>query len=338
MTDQSVIREFVYLDLPRLYSLYSQVFQGLTDEILDETVNQLTTRDSQTAILRGAEGQSEGLEASRHVERTTLHHHMYNKLEKELDPSAFIADERPAATILEKLSSVPFLKAHGPAEMLDYDRLSEFIAHFNELGHAIGYSTMTNTPGVKAKIEEFQAKRSRATNDALRKTVQRELDKFTNEALLTILEQSNLQQDENILDMLRLMTSLFASGAYSIVITPPNAPRWHFHGVIDKGFLRYTPDHLLRLYGGFSDAALTMVGSVTHLPNSSSPDGLVPEDSLVSGHVLSPEERRQRPAMLDSFRSMFRQQRTLERMFMESYVDVEVVMSPLAIYREFSIG
>ena len=50
------------------------------------------------------------------------------------------------------------------------------------------------------------------------------------------------------------------------------------------------------------------------------------------------QDKTDNPMMLDPYRNMFRTARAFERMFLESQTDIEVVLSALAIYREFELN
>ncbi len=43
MSNDKNIREFIYIDIPKLHSFYSQIFEGLTEKIVEERVDQSTT-------------------------------------------------------------------------------------------------------------------------------------------------------------------------------------------------------------------------------------------------------------------------------------------------------
>jgi hypothetical protein len=85
MTKSNDVREFIYVDVQKLYSLYSQVFEGITDRIVEERINQLITGDTQSSFVRQSTAESQGLESSRRVESSILHDHMYNRFEAALD-------------------------------------------------------------------------------------------------------------------------------------------------------------------------------------------------------------------------------------------------------------
>lgn len=150
------VREFIYLDIPKLYSLYAQVFEGITDRIVDERINQLITGDTQASFLRQASAESQALEASRRVESGILHDHMYSRLEKELAPTLLNAREIDPVNMRRAFSENPVIRVAGRAEIEDYERLGVFFSKFNELGEAIAYAAMHGNAEIQNTINTIR--------------------------------------------------------------------------------------------------------------------------------------------------------------------------------------
>ncbi len=53
------IREFIYLDVPKLFSLYSQVFEGISEKIVEERITQIITGETQSSFIKQAESASQ---------------------------------------------------------------------------------------------------------------------------------------------------------------------------------------------------------------------------------------------------------------------------------------
>lgn len=89
------------------------------------------------------------------------------------------------------------------------------------------------------------------------------------------------------------------------------------------------------LYGGESKNAWSMVGTITYFPKKDSENKEITKDtqaeceenSTMDGDIM----------ILDAYRNMFRATRVFEKMFIKSNNGIEVIVSPLAIYREFQI-
>ena len=104
-----------------------------------------------------------------------------------------------------------------------------------------------------------------------------------------------------------------------------------YRGVLDRQWLRTRPEFLRSLYGVYPVAEWTMVGQVTHLPGLPEP---VNTSSANNGATAGDSGQ---PSMRDPFRGMFKSTSVFERMFLESDERVEVMVVPLAIYREYTL-
>lgn len=76
-TEGKVVRDFIYVDVERLYSLYSQVFEGVADQIVQSYMAASATTDSQKeSLLRGGSIEAQVAEVSRRTENKLLYDHM----------------------------------------------------------------------------------------------------------------------------------------------------------------------------------------------------------------------------------------------------------------------
>lgn len=124
-----------------------------------------------------------------------------------------------------------------------------------------------------------------------------------------------------------LFTETFNSEGYEVTIIPDQgAEGIVFRGILDRRWLRIEPELIRALYGGFVESRWTMVGHVTYLPGVELPR---------QEEIINQDE--ENPSMRDPYRNLFRASRSFERMFIESKQRIEVIICPLAIYREIPI-
>ena len=332
MTKTTNIREFIYVDVPKLYSLYSQIFGGVTDHIVEERINQLITGDTQGSMIKQSTAESQGLESSRRVESTVLHDHMYNRLEAELYSTLLNVGDIDVENIVHTYSSNPMIKVSGRSELEDYQRISVFFEQFNKVVEAIAYANLISSDVIKQKKADLQQELKAATGKARRAELQKQIDALTNPTIAA--EKLGLQQDSQLLKNLKFWGDLFNPNGYDVVITPHNKPNLHFRGVLDKVWLRNAPQLISSLYGGQSESPWSMVGIVTHLPGTYISQINTQKEQL---DVSVGKKDTKNPMMLDAYRKMFRTARVFERILLESYTDIEIVVSPIAIYREFQV-
>jgi hypothetical protein len=199
-------------------------------------------------------------------------------------------------------------------------------------------------------------------------------DEFIKAAATTM----GLQLDPKFLSYIAMWLDLFYPNGFEITILPhPETERVVFRSVLNKRFLRLQPDYLRSIYGGFVNANWVLVGQVTYLPGTKTPEmettplqkeaapistdakpDSVPTDSstsitpVITESPMLPIENEAKgdalasvtntpsetSPMRDPFRALFKQAINLERLFFESKFRVEVLLRPLAIYQEITVS
>ena len=150
---QLTIRDFIYVDVDRLNSLYSQVFEGVAEQIVQSYINSSANLDQQKGgIGSGSATEAQVAEMSSKTESKILYDHMYNLLESKLKKSILEVSEIPANDYIKTLSEAFIIKVRGTAEIEDYNRVKIFMEKLNSLGEAVAYSAI--------QAEEFKDRKS----------------------------------------------------------------------------------------------------------------------------------------------------------------------------------
>jgi hypothetical protein len=325
------IRQFIYMNVPTLYSLYSQVFGGITDRIIEERLNQELTGDKQSALPIFASSESQATTAYRRMESVVLYDHMYNQLEQAIGDAIQKAEVLTPESAAQALIENPIIKVSGRAEVEDYVRYREILTNFNKMAGVIAYSGAISDPKWAKQLAELDEAIAKEDKPARRRVLERErtsLAKKPDEVA------SKPLQSPQLLTNLEYMASMINPSGYEILVTPSTAPNMGFRGILDREWLRSSSSLIRSLYGGQSEAPWTMVGMTTHVQGTytkASPPNLEMRTRTVEDDVNF-------PMMLDANRQLFRTARFFERMFLESSTGFEVVLSPIAVYQEFKIS
>jgi hypothetical protein len=241
---------------------------------------------------------------------------MYNQLEAKLRESFVDGLSVKVEELVDTFATPRLVRVSGVAEVEDYTRLRVLIEKFNDLGEVIAYS---HAPSAEARAAaEAEIKLIKDGNEKAR--AKERLKAATSTSALA--KQLGLRQDEQLLKNLRMITEHFYPEGFDVVISSSARPQLAYKAVVDKKWLRVDSGLLRSLQSGLPAAGWTVVGYVTHVPGTDL-DLAEPEGTESSIH--------------DSFRGMFRAGREFERKFFESEARVEVVVAPLAIYREIEI-
>jgi hypothetical protein len=124
------------------------------------------------------------------------------------------------------------------------------------------------------------------------------------------------------------------------IVTDPASRDVIFSGVLDKRWLRMPPEFLRSLYGGTIEWKWTMVGQLTYLSGATA---VTQEDidkftkPVLDEPAPEGDQAPQPISMRQPLRTVFERLRFFERVALESGKDIEIIISPIAIYRETSI-
>lgn len=235
--NNEVIRDFIYMDKDRLYSLYSQIFEGVIEAVVDSYSNEIQNNETIKNMIKGNSLESQVAEASTKTENKVLYDHMYNLLEKKLSDVIFYINDSDNMNI-ETLKNKTIIKVTGKTSIQDYERLKIYMEKFNELGKIIAYSNYSSL----SKNEQ----------------------KMTN--VNTLAKSLGLTQDTTLLNNIKTMTEFFNDDGYDVIISAKNSNEILYRGIINKEYLRVEPNMLRTLYGDEPPMEWTMVGQITYIP------------------------------------------------------------------------
>ena len=289
-----LIRDFIYMDKDRLYSLYSQVFEGVIDAVVDSYSNGIKNSENAKSGLKNSSIESQVAEVSTKTENKVLYDHMYNLLEKKLTDAIFCINNTDKINI-EDLKNKTIIKVTGKVSIQDYDRLKRYMEKFNDLGKIIAYANYTSL----SKAEQ----------------------KSTN--VNSLAKSLGLMQDATLLNNIKTMTEFFNEGGYDVILSTNNSAGILYRGIINKEHLRVEPNMLRTLYGDEPPMEWTMVGQVTYIPNIDTDEVDVDEKANQSDMSIS-----------DSYQNMFKSYREVEKIFFEGKEKTRIHIAPIAIYTE----
>ncbi len=317
------------------------------------------------------------LESSSQTENTVLHDELYRRLELKIKNSIVEIEDINANNFRSKLQNTFLIKIRGKAEIEDYERLAAFTKRFNKLAEAIVYSNIASDSTVnvllrKTELIEDLEDQLKCTNSGDKQNKERitsELNivkKFREPHLILRLlqQESGMRIDPQILDYYSDWFEFFHPKGFEITIMPLNADGVVFRGVLDRNELRLSPEYLRSLFGNYVDSEWVMVGQVTYLPDTVIPE-IADDDQLtidlnnssdseqktdsadetsVKDPLIPVLEKIKRNAKNDNVASLrdpvnglAKRAAYFDRMFFESAKRKEIIMRPLAIYREFDV-
>lgn len=298
ISTERVIRDFIYVDVEKLYSLYSQVFEGVAEQIAESFIHQITDEHSQKGFAGlGRNVETQIAEVSLLTKNKFLYDHMYNKLEESLESVIWHSNK---AYHIKGIKHGSLVKIRGTAEIEDYQHLNLFLENFNELTEAIS-KIVLSSQGLKPS--STQNRQNKAINPFL---------------------MGNHKLDQTMVEQLKVVLNMFNISGLEMIISPGASYQdTAFRGLLDEQWLRISRDYMRTLYGNKSNAEWVMVGQVTFVPDQSTKQQ--PQKDSKHNHS---------PSLKDAYSELFKKHGTMVRQIQSSQKRLELLVRPIAIYQE----
>lgn len=229
----SVLRDFIYIDKDRLYSLYSQLFKGVAESMVEA----FSSGKEDTKKERSLEQNL--IEASYKVRNVILFDHIYNSLEDRLAPQLLVVDK---STAFGDLTPGSYIKVTGKATIEDFERLIFLLKNFNDIGMALAHMKLHNDSKVNAQSGKSSSKNS---IEQYAKSNGLVLDKKFTESMVKIIEN-------------------FHGYALDVTIEPHSSQLGAFFKVtLDEKNMRISSNMVRKIYGNKPIMDWTIAGEIT---------------------------------------------------------------------------
>lgn len=280
--------------------------------------------------------QKEDAAAPDSASANTGYPHRYDQVETALGAAL----DRPSPlhhdTVRGVLEPGRFVRVSGAAFLEDYDMLGAIFEQWMEIADALvaahvfqeyGFSGERELQRLRAEIKKLLSK----TDDESRtKTLKSQLRSLPSE-FDDVFEQTaqNMgmhEQKEWIEQHLGLFNDLFHGDSSSVSLSRESDEGVAFNAPLDDAYLRTDKGRLRQLYNGTRLGEWTLVGQVTAVPDRYEDPG-VQEIEAGGGSEH----------MRDNFRGMIGPVQEIYDSVYESEAVAEVVLRPLALYRESTV-
>lgn len=224
------LRDFIYIDKNRMYSLYSQLFEGVVESLVKSvsyaSEEQKTERKLEETII----------DASVKVQNVVLFDHIYNTLEEKIAPNLLVIDE---TTTKEDIKPTSIIKVTGYVTIEDYEHLSYLMDNFNDIGLALANIQL------RSKKED---------------------EKQTNNSVEKYAKENGLKLDQKFTSsIVKIIENLHGKSMELLIENDSESLDVGFRALLDQEFLRFSPNILRNLYGYKPCMKWTMVGEVTDI-------------------------------------------------------------------------
>lgn len=225
---EKCLKDFIYMDKDRLYSLYSQIFEGVieslvTSRFVDEE-NQKTDKKLEQRLI----------EASFKSQNIVLFDHMYNMLEEKMQPYIFNIDSK---TAIDDIPIDGIVKVSGEAVIDDYEHLGYFFENYNSIGESLAAITLISN-----------------NNSSI-----------SNNGIERYAKDNNLHFDKKFISSMVNLIRFFHDNAIDLSIRSSANDNLICCAVLNPKGLRINANELRTLYGSHPIMNWSVVGQVTNI-------------------------------------------------------------------------
>ena len=313
------LRQFIYLDEYKIYSLYSQVFEGLTDHIVNYSEAEAVEEDQQ----KGPKGSGRFLmdltsERTGQQEKRFLHDYAFTLFEKELESQQKVlkydltAPEKDFNTLTPGL----IVKVKGSAIFNDIKAICHLTEKFNDIGEAIAYLTTyeDRVDAQKFAEQKIGEEKDRNTRAKMRASVK----SFSN--IQRLAKEAGLSLDKDLLKYLKYLLDYGYSDHFELQIHPFNQQSDcpFFSALLKRDCLREDDSLLVKKYSRQAQGEFYLLGIICQCPQA---------ELIESSEVSEPQHMR------EAIGNMVSVLKSFEDTFI-GRLGNEIILDPLAVYRE----
>jgi len=311
-----MIKNFIYLDEEKMYSLSSQVFEGVTEYVLNEKSSESENAESQKGPVGSGRILGDILrQADKKTEKKFLSDFSYTLFEQKLlDDNKVIevGEDFLIEELRDKAESISFIKVTAKAVFNDMKLIKETLKNFNSFGLALTHVTNVN---VINEARERLEKAKSITKDRNQQSKLTSQDKSIIKIIEKLANEHGLQQDQKFLDNL---VSLFDYGFQDQLEIQMQLTDSIVSANLKRNFLRESEELMIKKYSRQTECNFVMFGIITQYKR----------DKLNEIKELSGI-----PSIKEALMNMMAHLTNIEEGFI-GRLSNEVIIDPIALYTE----
>ena len=315
------IKSFVYLDEYKMYSISSQIFEGITESLTDYRGTIEEEEESQSGRFGSGRVMASILKSGTMTqENKYLHDYSYTLFEEHLeqnDKVHNISRETIDGAALA-LNDVNFVKVKAKAIFNDMRIIKSTLQDFNKLGGALAYaSSFDEMQAINQELEEL----ANSTGDRNTRAQLRERQKlFRN--VESVAKSMGLYQEPKLLEQIGLLLDYGFQDQFEIQM-PTDA--YVFSANLKREYLRDNEQLLVKRYSRFSEKEFVLFGIVSQSAIAS----LDPDDDDIVDDMAEGVPQHMKDVIMQFVEGISE----IESQF-TGKLGNEIVIDPIALYRE----
>lgn len=255
------IKSFIYLDEEKMYSISSQLFEGMTQYILKEESESLNEEQQQKGNFLSGRFMADMMSQSKgKSEMCYLHDFAFNLFEKELEERSLLYDIKPTDDLTDLLDK-GFVRIHGKVVFCDYARMQYIIDNFNNIGRAIGslqYVANEQLTQFKQDIATTKEREQRNKKQQIVKSVEKKIEEQ--------LKQQGLVLDDKYIKNLSTVMKFGFQESFEVRVVLSESSL-NFSVVANPQCFKERGNVLVSKYSRITEKDFTVIGIITQAGN-----------------------------------------------------------------------
>lgn len=321
------LRSFIYLDNYKMYSISSQLFEGLTEYIVKSENTNTKEEESQKGPLGSGRILADIIEKNiNQTEKKFLHDYSYNLFEDALINEKRVL-ELNSSNIEEnitKINDFSFVKISGNAIFNDLKIIEDLVKNFNKIGEALGY--LSHKAKHDAEIAELK-KTINAIPDRNQKAVANSILKSKGD-FKSMLKEKGLNLDDEFLKNLAYVLDYGYNQQFEVQvpIKSKNDSLQLFSAQLKRENLKEDEYSIIKKYSRETEKEFKLFGILTQKLTTESKQKIFEE-------LKKNYESIETPNMKEALMNMVTMLTNIETTF-TGKLNYEYVIDPIALYIE----
>lgn len=303
-----MIKNFIYLNESKLYSFSSQLFEGVTEYILEQQHTEHTDQETQKGKLASGRVIADVIkEASSSTTKKFLHDHAFNLFESELIRTEDLLDvsKEPLSFSDVCETNKSFIRIRAKGKFIDLLEVQNLFGNYGKISEAL--ATLPRTPD----LQELERQKAENPKSVQFKQKQSDLDKEITKAKRLLSANLPAQSISSFITVMEHFGD-------DIVRFQQQVSEVTYSSCLSKENLRESLQHIYRKYSRKTAKEFIVLGFISHSDGTQQPNiESVSSNEPFIRHMVGLAEN----------------MHEIEQSFGRK-ADTEIIIEPIAIYTE----
>lgn len=319
------IKSFIYLDNEKMYSISSQLFEGLTEYVVKSDKSGNTESSEQKGLLGSGRLMADIIESeSLHTEKKFLHHYSYNLFEDELinEKRVLTIDKNNVESSIQQLADFNFVKITNKVGFNDSKYIVDTINNFNALGEALTFVKHSE------ELIQLQSNLQSAINSTKDRNQKNKIKNTGNQKnwLVNLAKEAGLYLDPTFIGSLTNIVEYGYNGSFEVQIPfLTNDSYILFSALLNRDLLSESELNIVKKYSRETEKEFTVFGIPTQVQTIKDKTSLY--NKAIENMVVDNSSMKE--AIMNMVASLTKVESTFS-----GKLDYEYIIDPIAIYRE----